>query len=209
MRDLTAQLSAWLASGGREIGEIAILPTATGATLCHRADLGRDDLLVETRAEAARAIATHDDAGNFRPLKTAPNLRRGWQLCLADHQALRVALDYFYPAMLGLWLSERRGELVPIPLRETLGRQTGMYRVTQKLTDAQAQTLIGQACRSDGGCLKHILWSISPALSIHTLPAEKLQVPLPGASLPLLCQEACNLLVAEARTVVKKSESPA
>ena len=209
MRDLTPQLSAWLAAGGREIGEIAIVPTEAGATLCHRADLGRDDLVVETRADAARAIANHDAAGNYRPLKTAPNLRRGWQLCLADHHALRVALDYFYPAMLGLWLSERRGELVPIPLRETLGRQTGMYRVTQQLTDEQAQTLIGQACRSDGGCLKQILWRISPDLSIHSLPAEKLQVPPPGPSLPLLCQEACNLLVAEARTVVKKSGSPA
>lgn len=209
MRDLTAQLSAWLAAGGREIGEVAIVPTAAGVTLCHRADLGRNDLVVETRAEAARAIANHDDAGNFRPLKTAPNLRRGWQLCLADHPALRVALDYFYPAMLGLWLSERRGELVPIPLRETLSRQTGMYRVTQKLTDEQAQTLIGQTCRSDGGCLKQILWSISPARSIHSLPAEKLQVPPPGTSLPLLCPEACNLLIAAARTVVKKSESPA
>ena len=208
MRDLTHQLAAWLEAGGREIGEIGIAPTEGGFALCHRADLGRSDLRLATKVEAAREIANYDDAGKFRPLKTAPNLRRGWKLAVADLPELRRALDYFYPAMLGVWLSHLRGELAPVPLRETLGRQTGMYRVTQKLTDVQAQILIGEFCRSDGGCLKHLLWRLAPELPICTLPAEKLQAPPTGTALPLLCHEACNLLVAQARAVVKKSTSP-
>jgi sirohydrochlorin cobaltochelatase len=208
MRDLTHQLAAWLDAGGREIGEVAIVRANDGFALCHREDLGRTDLRAEATAEAARAIANYDERGTFRPLKTAPNLRRGWLLRLATLPDLRRALDYFYPAMLGVWCSHAHGELTPVPLRATLGRQTGMYRVTQKLTDEQAQALIGTFCRSDGGCLKHILWPIAPGLPIHTLPPEKLQAPPADTALPLLCHEACNLLVAQARAVVKKADQP-
>ena len=209
MRDLTAQLASWLSNGGREVGEVAIGRAEVGFELCHREDVARADLRLSCGANAAREIANYDDAGNFRPLKTAPNLRRGWKLCVGDLGELRRALDYFYPAMLGVWCSHTRGELAPVPLRTTLGRQTGMYRVTQKLTDDQAQELIGGFCRTDGGCLKHILWPIAPELPIRTLPAEKLRAPAAFSALPLLCHEACNLLVAQARTVVKKSEQAA
>lgn len=209
MRDLTSQLAAWVEGGGCKIGEVAIVAADGQFELCHRDDLGRSDLRLGSAAENARELANYDDEGNFRPLKTAPNLRHGWKLQLADCGALRRALDYFYPAMLGVWSSHRSGTLVPVPLRATLARQTGMYRVTQKLTDDQAQELIGGFCRSEGGCLKHLLWPISPEQPIRTLPPEKLCAPQEGAALPLLCHEACNLLVAHARTVVKKSELPA
>lgn len=209
MRDLTEHLARWLAGGGREAGEVAIEPLPGGGfVLCHRADRARKDLHVSEGADAARHIATFDDAGKYRPLKTAPNLRRGWQLRVADLGELRRALDSFYPAMLGVWYSHEARSLAPVPLRETLGRQTGMYRVTQNLTDDQAQALIGRFCRSGDGCLKHILWRISPEQPIRTLPEAKLAAPVDPASLPLLCHEACNLLVAEARTVVKAAKHP-
>ena len=208
MRDLTAQLARWLENGGRSVGELVIVAACAGFELSHRDELGRGDLRTFSGADAAREIANYDEVGNFRPLKTAPTLRHGWKLCLADLGELRRALDYFYPAMLGVWSSHMRGELVPVPLRETLGRQTGMYRVTQKITDDQAQTLIGGFCRSDRGCLKHILWRIDPDFPIRSLPAEKLRPAPAGVALPLLCHEACNLLVAQARAVVKKSDRP-
>src|SRR6185369_5494031 len=109
-------------------------------------DAGRGDLQLYSRWQEARTLANLDDAGAYRMLKTAPTLRHGWRLVAASIEHLRRALDYFYPAMLGMWLAERRGELAPTCLRETLGRQTGMYRVTQKLTDPQAQELIRQTC---------------------------------------------------------------
>jgi sirohydrochlorin cobaltochelatase len=206
MRDLTTHLASWLENGGREAGEVAIAAAGDGAfELRHRDDLGREDLAAHEGPEAAREIANFDDAGKFRPLKTAPNLRHGWRLRIANPGELRRALDYFYPAMLGVWCSHEHGGLTPVPLRETLARQTGMYRITQKLTDEQAQALAGELCRSGGGCLKHILWRIAPDLPIRTLPAEKLAAPPAATSLPLLCHEACNLLVAQARVVVKKA----
>ena len=188
-------------SGGGEIGEIAIVRADGGFELRHRDDRRTRRICAPHRARKRRGTSRiYDDAGSFRPLKTAPNLRHGWRLRVADLRELRRALDYFYPAMLGVWLQ---------PLRAANSRRCrcatrsagrpGMYRVTQKITDEQAQDLIGGFCRSDGGCLKHILWRIAPDLPITSLPAEKLHPPPAGAALPLLCHEACNLLVAEAR----------
>ena len=203
MRDTTQEFSAWLNAGGHVIGQVKIRRSGDDWDLRHADDMGRADVGTFTRWQDARAIANHDDAGAFRPLKTAPNLRHGWRLVLKDEDEVRKAIDFLYPAMLGVWLAQRDGELAPVDLRETLGRQTGMYRITQKLTDEQALRLIGSACRSDGGCLKTILWRISPEVQISTLPAEKFRSEAPPGCLPLLCHEACNLLVAGARKIVK------
>jgi sirohydrochlorin cobaltochelatase len=208
MQKLANALHDWLEGGGRWIGEIEMQRHGSGFRLTHRDDRARPDLVTHTGPEAARELAHYDDAGKFRPLKTAPNLRHGWRLSVADLAELRRALDYFYPAMLGVWLSHCRGELHPVPLRDTLARQTGMYRVTQKITDEQAQAMIGAHCRLDGGCLKRILWPLAPGLPVTSLPAEKFDPAAPPGSLPLLCHEACNLLVAKAREVVKKAASP-
>ena len=86
---------------------------------------------------------------------------------------------------------------------------------------------VNDFCRSNGGCLRTILWKRdqSGAIASTKLPKEKFdptwdQVQAaygPGSSafakatadtatpatVPLLCQEACNLLVAACRKVVK------
>jgi 4Fe-4S iron-sulfur cluster binding domain len=87
-----------------------------------------------------------------------------------------------------------------------------MYRVTRKLTDDQAQSLVKEACRSDGRCLRTILWGIELKHPPDFLPSSKSdptvdQTGQSRAALPFLCLEACNLLVAAARTTVKKSSS--
>jgi sirohydrochlorin cobaltochelatase len=209
-RNLTQAFADWIAGGGREVGEIHLEPVENGFVLCHRDDRSRPDKIREfDDPEAARDLAHFDDAGKFRALKTAPTLRHGWRLYLADLAELRRALDYFYPAMLGVWMNHRRGTLTAVPLRETLGRQSGMYAVTRKITDEQAQTMIGEFCRTDGGCLKRILWSIAPGIPVNSLPTEKFEPAAPPGIFPLLCHEACNLLVARAREVVKKGGAPA
>lgn len=202
-RDVTQTLADWLGAGGSGIGQIVIREVSEGFELRHRDDLGRDDLQTWVRVADARLLANHDDSGAYRPLKSAPNLAHGWRMIVPDLPTLRRALDYFYPAMLGVRASQERGELQPVLLRATLARQTGMYRVTQKITDAQADTLIGRFCEPTGGCLKKILWQIAPEVPITTLPATKFPRNEAGRAWPLLCHEACNLLVAEARNVVK------
>ena len=206
--------------GPLRFGQIVVTPRADGYELRHRQDAARagEDLQRHDDPEDAAQLALYDDAGVYRPLKSAPNLRRGWRLVAGDERALRLALDLFYPARLGAWRAFETGRLVTTPLRETLGRQTGMYRVAGKLTDEQADALVGRFCRSDGGCLRTILWKRDAAGTVPStrLPPEKFdpahdQTGMGGdgtGGIPLLCQEACNLLVAEARGVVK-GEKPA
>lgn len=209
--EIEQALESWCADGQHCIGQILIERSAEGLfLLCHRDDVGCGGLTISLNAESAAEIAKFDDAGQYRPLKTAPNLRHGWRLELTDVIALRRALDLFYPGRLAIFLIFEKGRLHTTPLRETLERQTGMYRVAARISDDQIDQLVGNFCRSDGGCLRTILWKrdTNGAIASTKLPPEKFDLASDQAGrgqpcIPLLCQEACNLLVNAAREVVK------
>jgi sirohydrochlorin cobaltochelatase len=199
-----------VANGLRCIGQIAIETDDGAFVLRHREDAGRTDLVAAQRADDAAELARFDDAGNYRPLKTAPTLQHGWELRLANLAELRLALDLFYPGRLAAFQAFEQNELVTTPLRATLERQTGMYRIAVQIREEQADELVGRFCRSDGGCLRTILWRRDAAGTAPStqLPSEKFdpQCDQTGGDervIPLICQEACNLLVAEGRSVVQ------
>jgi len=201
------------------VGEISIRRIDGGSFIVsHCDDRGRDDLQRFQNLEEAAKIARYDDAGNYRPLKTAPNLRHGWRLELVDLTELRRALDYFYPGRLAMFAAWKENRLTTTPLRKTLTRQSGMYRVASKISDEQINDLVGNFCRSNGGCLRTILWKRDKSAAVPStkLPSDKFdashgQALSPGSAtpattapvIPLLCQEACSLLVAKCRKVVK------
>jgi hypothetical protein len=196
---------------GCYIGQISIRATAAGKfVLCHRDDELNQAAQIFRDAEDAAEIAKHDDTGNYRALKTAPNLRHGWRLEIVDLSALRRAIDHFYPGRLAMLTAWKHDCLTTTPLRATLDRQSGMYRVAAKISDEQIDHLVGGFCRSDGGCLRTILWrrDAQGTVASGKLPGAKFdpaydQTGRGGRAIPLLCQEACPLLVNEARKVVK------
>jgi sirohydrochlorin cobaltochelatase len=204
-------LGDWLAAGLRCIGQIAIECRDDGSfTIMHRDDADRTGLAPQSRAEDAAELARFDDEGNYRPLKTAPNLRHGWRLTLPSLAELRTALDLFYPGRLAAFFAFEKHELIATPLRATLGRQSGMYRIAAQIDDSAADELVGNFCRSDGGCLRTILWrrDAEGTVASTRLPSDKFdpifdQTGGGAPVVPLLCQEACNLLVAEARKAVQ------
>ncbi|PYJ72337.1 MAG: hypothetical protein DME72_08165 [Verrucomicrobia bacterium] len=201
------------------IGQILVRKTNGGGfVISHRDDQGRGDLKLFQSAEDAIDLTKFDDSGNYRPLKTAPNLQHGWRLQLAILDDLRRSLDYFYPGRLAIFVSWKSSQLQITPLRETLDRQSGMYRIAAKISDKQVNRVVGDFCRSDGGCLRTVLWKRDSRGTVAStrLPPEKFdpafdQTLTPGSPppattprlIPLLCQEPCNLLVAECRNVVK------
>ena len=206
-------------------GQILVQETTTGRfVLSHRDQEAADQLKVFRNTEDAIEISKYDDALNYRPLKTAPNLRHGWRLELETLEELRRALDYFYPGRLAVFNAWKKGRLQTAPLRETLDRQSGMYRVAAKISDSQIDDLVANFCRSDGGCLRTILWKRDRegAIASTKLPKEKFDPACDqtapcsrrpagdahashgeAATVPLLCQEACNLLIGECRKAVK------
>jgi sirohydrochlorin cobaltochelatase len=208
-------------------GQISVRKTGKNFVLCHRDDEAHDQLKIFRNAGGAIEIARYDDDGSYRPLKTAPNLRHGWHMELGTMEELKRALDNFYPGRLAVFVAWQRGQLCTTPLRKTLDRQSGMYRIAAKISDAQIDDLVADFCRSNGGCLRTILWKRDQCGAIPStkLPKEKFdptwdQAQAAGrpessafakatadtatpATIPLLCQEACNLLVAACRKVVK------
>ncbi len=206
-------LASVLAAGSCEMGEVLIEETDAHYLLRHREDTGRNGLRVFLSADDAMALARFDDAGKYRALKTAPNLGHGWELRLATFEEVRRAIDYFYPGRLAAWTAFAANRLVTTSLRETLNRQSGMYRAAARISDKRSSEVVASVCRSDKGCLRTILWARDESGERPTrdLPSEKFDAShagMPtGAVIPLLCQEPCNLLVAACREAVRKESA--
>ncbi len=215
-------LEATLRKGPLEVGEVRIEAGRGGwFTLHHIEDSSLESLTIHATAEAVLEIALYDESNQFRPLKTAPNLRRGWVLRFAEVADVRRAVDYFYPGRLEIFLAAREKRLEVTPLRSTLNRQTGMYRRAANVSDEEIDEIAFEVCRSDGGCLRTILWKKDGTEPASTrLPANKYdpeknqargsgQAPA-SAFLPLLCQEACTVLIEACRRkahAVRKTSS--
>lgn len=138
-----------------------------------------------------RPLAQFTAKGAFRPLKSAPSLQAGWRAIVANVDELGFALQHLYPNALADWFAARQ---MPPPItnyREFTNRQTGMYRITQMLSDAQAGAMI-RACCDAKVCLKRRLWSVN-GLEIDATE-EKSIIP---------CLEPCALLLEFARTIAR------
>ena len=202
-----------LRTGAIRLGELMVRQAEpAGYVIRHwQDDQAEQKLTVKTGSIAALEIVRYDGERHYRPLKGAPNLRTGWELRLDSVTEVRQTIDYFYPGAFATWLAYNRGEVTPVDLRQTLARQTGMYRVTRKVTDSQAEELAGRFCQSRSGCLRTILWTVDGKAPNRYLPSSKFdpQADQLGEQreanvwIPFLCVEACNLFVAEARKIVK------
>jgi sirohydrochlorin cobaltochelatase len=212
-------LQALVAGKVSRIGQLEIVPSDGGFVLCHRDDVGRNDL-THHEIDDAFEIAKFDEAGNYRLLKTAPNLRRGWKIFARDLLQVEQVIDAIYPGRLAVLHAFKSGQLTTTSLRETLNRQSGMYRIARKISEQEIDGLVGNFCRSDGRCLRTILWKrdasdkipssklpsekFDPAVDQYLSPKKPRSATAATASIPLLCHEACNLLVAACRNAVKR-----
>lgn len=195
-----------LDAGLHQIGEVVILPDRGGAAyaLCHHQDQDRLDQLESFhQPRAAREIATWAEDGHYRFTKGELSLKRGWLLRLDDLEAVRQALDLFYPASLGLWVAEQQGTIEVQHLRDKLERQTGMYKFTKNISDAGAQQLVKDVCGPANCCVKKILWQLDEDTPLDDSEASRFDGRIAEKAIPLLCREACNHFVAEARKVSK------
>jgi len=143
---------------------------------------------------ALRELAQTTVDNAFRPLKSAPNLRRGWVATVHSVKELGSALDQLYPGFVADWFSARKSAPPITHYRDFTNRQTGMYRITQHLTDAQAAI---RACCHIRFCLKQRLW---------TIPGQP--VDSPGAKSLIPCLEPCAVMLEFARTAARIEQSP-
>ncbi|MEZ5384301.1 MAG: CbiX/SirB N-terminal domain-containing protein [Prosthecobacter sp.] len=206
---LNRTLAEWLADGRDQIGQVVITARDDGTfSLCHVEDRGISDLQVHHSAGDALFIARNDSAGAFRPLHSAPTLSRGWRLDLETLDELRLALDFLYPAAVGIAHSYEHEQLAAVPLRDLLARQTGMYRYANNITDDQANAMVGKVC-ANTNCLRRILWPLTSSQPMAGAAAAKILPNHAERAIPLLCIEACTHIVSAARKVARDSAEAA
>lgn len=209
------RLKNLLESGIHRIGQLEIQTNIHGIPylICHTEDAdiatkqSFEGLDFHEGPDEARNLSTYAEDGTYRFTKGQTNLKRGWVMALHSEEDLRLALDQFYPACLGLHLAQQDGTLEVETLRDKLNRQTGMYRFARTISDAGAQKLVQQVCGPAHQCAKRILWKIDPETPLDDSEASRFSG-IPGntpeaEAIPLLCREACNHFVAECRKAAK------
>jgi hypothetical protein len=185
--------AAWVGEepGGRVFGQVLIRAEMPGGYyLCHRDDAEAKDLDLHNDPRAAREISKLTDAGEYRPLKSSPNLRHGWALRVEDARGLGVAMNYLYPAGIVHWHLYREERLEITDYRENAARQSGIYKRIQHLSDKGVQNA-AKACCEDAVCLKKTLWDVDAETPLEMKRGE--------GKIP--CPEPCSIFVSFARRV--------
>ncbi|WP_323171556.1 DR2241 family protein [Natrialba sp. PRR66] len=152
------------------------------------ADADLDDLETYDEPRAAREIATYDEDGRYRPLKTAPTLDTGWAFTGLSGTELVDAVGFFYPATIANWHREREGTLDVDHWSETASRQSGIYEVVSELP-REAVDWMADACCVDSQCLRRREWEYEAGDDLDP----------DGGDGPFPCREPCSLVIAAAR----------
>lgn len=171
-------------------GQVCVQQRAPGWALRHEADRGVENLRVLAVPEL-RELAQFTARRAFRPLKSAPTLRRGWQCVALDAAELDAALRHLYPGGVADWFAAQQPAPPATSYREYTARQTGMYRITAMLDDAQVATVARAGCHRDF-CLKRRLWTVEGLLSESVMEKSE-----------LACLEPCAVLMEFARAVMR------
>ena len=191
--DSREAFAAWVdgAGGeGRVFGQVLARRASGGFSLRHVDDAEASDLEVFEDPRAAREIAKLTEEGEYRPLKSSPNLRRGWKIEIPDARGLALAMNYLYPAGVVHWHLHREGELELTSFRANAARQSGIYKRIQSLTDEGAQDAV-RACCEDAVCLKRTLWDVDEETPLEMNRGEG-EIP---------CPEPCSIFISFARRV--------
>lgn len=185
---LTAELVA---------AQVLIQSQPRGYELRHVADKEQpaDQLRLLDLAQL-RAWSQVTEAGAFRPLKSAPNLARGWRFEAANLSQLGTALDVLYPGGIADWFAAHQPPPPVTNYRGFTDRQTGMYRITQALSDRSVGQVI-EACCAPAFCLKHRLWTV-----------EGHKADEGGSKSLIVCLEPCPVFLEFARTARRLEQDP-
>ncbi|MEQ2010010.1 MAG: DR2241 family protein [Limisphaerales bacterium] len=193
-------LAAFCAAIGSELvlAQVLVRRETAGFELRHISDrnASANDLKSVANGEL-RALASHTTAGQFRPIKAAPNLRAGWLCRVASDAELELTLNQLYPGAIADWFAAQEATPPVTHYRDFTARQTGMYRITTMLTDAQAGQII-RACCDARFCLKRRLWTVD-GLPPDAADAKSL----------IPCLEPCAVLMEFARKAVRIEQEEA
>jgi len=162
--------------------------------LRHVEDAGTPAGNLETHRDPldARRMRKRDDDGRYRPLSTAPTLRRGWVFVDLGPEALVRTVESFYPATIANWHREREGDLDVTHWHEAVTRQTGIYGLVETWDRGEGHEhveWVAEACCNDSQCLRRREWEYDADTPLD----------VDGGDGTFPCREPCSLVVAGAR----------
>lgn len=193
-----AFLGELLAGGVNGVGEIRIIAQEDNTfRVCHHLDAVAENgngLQPLATMEDAREMTQYTADGEYRPLKSATGLKRGWAYIAKSLSELHSALEVIYPGSVGHY---RGNSLTVEAARTTLKRQTGLYRNAKRITSDGINEVVAALCSQT--CLRHRLWE-PEGQSNNDVPAPINNV------WPMLCGCACSLFIEECRKK-EKTES--
>jgi hypothetical protein len=192
-------LKAFIAEIGPEMvwAEVVIAGAGGGFALRHVADRELPmGALRAVRVGDLRKTVLFNAAGHFRALSASPDLPRGWHVTCEGPAELWRAVQQIYPGSIADWWAARQHEPPVTRYREFAGRQSGMYRIIQLLSDEQAGEVIRAACAAKF-CIKRRLWSVE---GLSADPVES------KSRLP--CLEPCAILMELARKSARIEQEP-
>ena len=170
----------------------------------HADDAGVDraELAAHDDPLEARDVVTFDEKGRYRPLKTAPTLRRGWVFPELGPRDAYEVVETVYPATVANWHREREGELDVNHWRETMARQSGIYGVIKTWDRGEGYehvNWVAEACCDDSQCLKRREWQYD----------DETDLDVDGGDGVFPCREPCSVVVSAARKWTRlESERP-
>ena len=178
------------------LAQVVIARTAAGFELRQIDDRGLPaDQLRTVPVSELRGLAQKTATGAFRPLKSSPNLQRGWRADVSGPVELEAALRDLYPGAVADWFAVHAGIPYVTDYRPFTERQSGMYRVTATLTDTEAAQVV-RACCPKQFCLKQRLWTV-PGLTPDSVDAKSL----------IPCLEPCAVFLELARTAARINQA--
>ncbi len=189
-------LKAFVAQIGAELvlAQVLIRRLGTGYELRHLEDAAATEGLRQIGLEEVRALAQSTALGEFRPLKSAPTLQRGWRMVARNDGELELALSRLYPGAVADWFAAQSANPPVTHYREYANRQSGMYRITTMLGDATVAQVVGTVC-DRSHCLKRRLWTVAGLAPDGS--AEKSLIP---------CLEPCAVLMESARRALRAEQ---
>jgi sirohydrochlorin cobaltochelatase len=174
------------------LGEVLVCRRENGYELRHTADHEkRGEELQQVTPEESRTIAQFTDTGEFRALKAAPTLRRGWRIVAKSDAELLLALDRLYPGAVADLYATLQHPPPATDYRAFTNRQTGMYRITTFLDDVEAAAVVRKCC-APNYCLKRRFWDVGGVAP--EMVTQKSVIP---------CLEPCPILLEFARKAVR------
>lgn len=189
---------------GRQIGselvmaQVLIRRDGGGYELRHVEDRNTPEKSLRlVSMDQLRKETQYTESGAFRPLKSAPTLQKGWRVSVSGDAELDAALSRLYPGAVADWHAARGANPPVTNYREFTNRQSGMYRITTKLSDTEVAQVIGDVCAREH-CMKRRLWSVGA-----------LGPDAPGGKSIIPCLEPCMILLEATRRAVRAEQQKA